>query len=84
MRRVLWSLAGATCACSAGEKAPQPGQAAADSAAHAAVDTVKPLPALDSAARRKKAAIDDRLRDSSFGPKFEVDSSGRLRPIKKP
>ena len=27
---------------------------------------------------------DDRLRDSAFGPKFTVDSNGKVRPLKRP
>lgn len=39
-------------------------------------DTTKP------AAPMPKA--DDRLRDSAFGPKFSVDSTGKVTKIKKP
>ena len=47
-----------------------------DSAAQAVPDSAKP-----GVAPRKS---DDRLRDSAFGPKFSVDSNGKVRAIKKP
>jgi hypothetical protein len=56
-------------------------------------DSVKRVRAADSARRAattdstKRAAAgkpaDDRLRDSAFGPKFMVDSTGKVTPIKK-
>lgn len=48
----------------------------ADPVAKPKADTTKP------AAPMQKA--DDRLRDSAFGPKFTVDSTGKVTKIKKP
>ena len=48
----------------------------ADPVAKRKADTAKP------AAPMQKA--DDRLRDSAFGPKFTVDSTGKVTKIKKP
>ena len=71
------------------ERAPQ---VLADSVKRAG-DSVKRARAADSARRAtatdstKRAAAgkpaDDRLRDSAFGPKFMVDSTGKVTPIKK-
>jgi hypothetical protein len=67
------------------ESAPQAGTGAAPAAAPRA-------PAADTTAARSGAAKSAKdqemaerpLRDSAFGPKFTVDSAGKVKPIKKP
>jgi len=57
----------------------------------------RPAPAADSVVRSARPAADtakksaalpkkgeEPLRDSAYGPKFKVDSMGRVTPIKKP
>lgn len=73
-------------ACSRKDKAPaaSPEASAADSTLVATkADSVKRA---DSAKRADSVnrAASSRRRDSAFGPRYEVDSNGKLRPIKKP
>ena len=75
-----------TAACGGGEKpeaAPLPSAEAAmasDSVMQSATDTVR-----NTAAKAgSKVADQPPLRDSAFGPKFMVDSTGKVTPIKRP
>ncbi len=53
---------------------------ASDSVMQSATDTVR-----NSAAKAgSKVADQPPLRDSAFGPKFMVDSTGKVTPIKRP
>ncbi len=45
---------------------------------------VKPSNATDSAAAKAKPGPSPLLHDSAFGPKFEVDARGNVKPIKRP
>lgn len=69
--------AGLVCACG-GSKAPAPeGKAVRPQSAMMPDSMPKTMPA----ARAKPAGP---LRDSAFGPRFTVDSAGKVVPIKRP
>ncbi|MFI5311535.1 MAG: hypothetical protein ACHQQ3_09900 [Gemmatimonadales bacterium] len=71
------ALAVAVFACGTRESQPRARPVAGDTAGVAHVTDVR-KERTDSALR---AGVP---RDSAFGPKMEVDSAGRLRPLKKP
>ena len=58
--------------------------AAADSAKCAGADSVKCVATADSTRRANAKQAERPLRDSAFGPKFSVDSTGKVTPIKPP
>ncbi|MCC7195914.1 MAG: hypothetical protein IT356_10190 [Gemmatimonadaceae bacterium] len=92
MRTALLLAFLAVAGCS-GAKAPGPESAPAQPAAEAmpapqqgAAEGAAPAPApADTAPKRAAPPTgDERLRDSAFGPKFAVDSTGKVVPVKRP
>jgi hypothetical protein len=88
MRALKWIVPAVLCMACGGEKAepkmepkaPEPAPAAStatDTGKAAVRDTLKPLP--DTATKK----ADRPLRDSAFGPKMAVDSTGKPVPLKK-
>lgn len=55
-----------------------------DSAAKAMADSITADSAKRAATKTGTKAGEKPLRDSAFGPKFKVDSNGKVIPIKKP
>ena len=62
---------------------PAPSPALSPALSPAPAETAKPALRRESATARKRAAAAP-LRDSAFGPKAEMDASGKITPIKKP
>jgi len=79
----LAALALSALGCRAKDKPPESAAAAADRGGAAtgfpAADTIKPAKNADSARRAPPGP----RRDSAFGPKFGVDSTGKVTPLKK-
>jgi hypothetical protein len=88
MRRIVLVIPAAAlfAACGGNDaKAPEPASTA-EPKAPAVTDSMPGAPALkgDSAKPSGGAKAEGPLRDSAFGPKFAVDSTGKAVPIKKP
>jgi hypothetical protein len=94
MRSMRWMVACAILATACGgekpapqaeTKAPKPAPAMStktDSVSMPKTDTMKPMKA-DTAAKTAAKKAEGPLRDSAFGPKYTVDSNGKVVPIKK-
>jgi hypothetical protein len=97
-RRATLSVAGLAlaAACGSEQKPPADGRSPMPpSVAVMAPDTMKQRIDSTNAARKadsiarvqlrvRKTPPDSRLRDSAFGPKLELDSTGKVRPVKPP
>ncbi len=92
MTRAALLLAFLTVAGCSGAKAPGPESAPAQPAVEATpalqqgAEGAARAPSLADTARKRTAPPtgDGRLRDSAFGPKFGVDSTGKVVPVKRP
>jgi hypothetical protein len=88
MRRIvlIFPAAALFAACGGNDaRAPEPAPTA-EPKAPAVTDSMPgaPAPRGDSARPTGGAKAEGPLRDSAFGPKFAVDSTGKVVPIKKP